>query len=172
MKKKIKARKLIKKNIKLKNKKIISNKIVLKRIRYKKLDSHITKQSILITKNGKLNKRNISEAAKYLQTNETTVEILTKKLHDKIKDRVNVGELSYELNPGNHVLYFYQNMDVDPQEVADLAGVTVEYVLNPNNYTWDKGVQGYGKIGNLILPGGHYVTFDWQYGGGTIINVH
>lgn len=178
MKKRFKKR--FTKKIKLKIKQLTFK---IKKARYQKLakTSNLTKRSVLIDKKGNIKSKKIAEITKILNdrgiiiSQQDVVDFARSKYYEKDNSVKVYSVLNKfdQLQNTNLVQFFLQNMDIDIDDLAGRLEVNTSWLLNENNWDWKLNKNGQRVTPTRLhtTPKGKNVTFDWCYGGGTIINV-
>lgn len=183
MAKKVKSRKFNKKQIKLKKQ---ANQFTAKvASKYQRIDKNmkLTRRSVLLSKKGIFNQAHIAETTKLLNDNgyylltADVKDIVYKFYYDKKKTTSvkTYSVLNYfeKISSGNLVKFFLQNMNIDIADLAAKLNVSVDWLLNENNWDWKLNKNGERVTPTRVhtTPKGKNVNFDWDYSGGTIINV-
>lgn len=151
--------------------------------RYRKLDKGYksTAATIIIRSNDdEINQKAIDDIAAYTGVDSETISRRAKflKQHKQIvglkgvKTRVNVGNILNDIFYGQLDNFFFNmglpvgNFISQVNEFLEKEGLSLidrNYIENTGN--WTEGGKNYYKKyeGNLLLPGGHYIEFDWDY---------
>lgn len=185
--KEIKNRQKAKKEIKL-NKPVSQAKVdqfKIKTAKYDKIDKtlSLTKRSVLMTKKGKINQKQLAELTKVLNdsgvflTKQDVQDMIVKIYHERqrAKSVKAYSILNYysKITAGNLVKFFLENMNIDIHNLAAKLEVSVDWLLNENNWDWKLNKRGERITPTRLhtTPNGKNVNFDWCYNGGTVVNV-